>query len=513
MPAPALIHKWQVLESFSLPTSSLNEEAITIESSPSKTLTIELFDCYKQKLRNAGLALYRSKNRFTLASSRDLETGAIVHQRSLRKKVITWQHFDEGDLRNQLKKLLKLRAATPKLRLKRRLRTHSLENQKGDTVATLEERRYSNATSGSSISLLALHATPGLEEQAQRLAAILEKSLKLQPAPASLLDWACETAGLGASPLTPLQALKLDPADSVQKSVSTIAKLMVEAARETEEGIIADVDTEHLHDYRVSLRKLRSVLSLIKGAYAQDETRRLKELIGNLAKSTNRLRDLDVYLLEADTYRSLLPDSLQPGLKSMFRDFKSERNKELQSIQRHLQSKTYRDAMESLSQSFTRNDMPKGKQSDFPIGLVAAKEILLHHKRISKMGSALNAQTPDKKVHKLRIECKKLRYLLEVFESLFPADAIKTITQQLKGLQNVLGLFNDYCVQQASLAHYLSKAKRIDRKASAAIGGLITSLHQAQLETRKHVSENFIQFNNKPTKRLFKTVFAQKEAR
>jgi len=64
-------------------------------------------------------------------------------------------------------------------------------------------------------------------------------------------------------------------------------------ARQNEDGIKADYDTEFLHDYRVSLRKVRSVLSLFKG-----ENIALKQAFSDIMKGTNQLRDLDVYLLD-----------------------------------------------------------------------------------------------------------------------------------------------------------------------------------------------------------------------
>ena len=57
----------------------------------------------------------------------------------------------------------------------------------------------------------------------------------------------------------------------------------------------------------------------------------------------------------------------------------------------------------------------------------------------------------DEDLHNLRIDCKKLRYLLEFFTSLFPKTQMKLLIKQLKQLQDNLGDFNDLSVQQARL--------------------------------------------------------------
>ena len=56
-----------------------------------------------------------------------------------------------------------------------------------------------------------------------------------------------------------------------------------------EPGIIGDYDTEFLHDYRVALRKVRSVLSLFQGVYSAKDTERLKLAVADVMKSTNKL--------------------------------------------------------------------------------------------------------------------------------------------------------------------------------------------------------------------------------
>ncbi len=65
--------------------------------------------------------------------------------------------------------------------------------------------------------------------------------------------------------------------------------------------------------------------------------------------------------------------------------------------------------------------------------------------------------TEDEVVHQLRINCKKLRYLMEFFAPLFPENEIKTLIKALKLLQDNLGNFNDYSVQQIFLRQVLNE--------------------------------------------------------
>jgi len=112
-------------------------------------------------------------------------------------------------------------------------------------------------------------------------------------------------------------------------------------------------------------------------------------------------------------------------------------------------------------------------------------------------------------VHKLRIECKKLRYLLEFYSSLFASGLIPALIRQLKILQDYLGEFNDYSVQQVALHDYIKKMTFRDDKNKqiiAAIGFLIGKLNERQIEVRKDFTKTFRIFAGPETTNIFKQI-------
>ena len=106
----------------------------------------------------------------------------------------------------------------------------------------------------------------------------------------------------------------LRPDLPVRETARRIIHRMLAIARENETGIKEDIDTEFLHDYRISMRKIRSVLSLLKGIYPEEKTNELKALFARYCDATNKLRDLDVYLLAREQYTQMLPEALQSSL-------------------------------------------------------------------------------------------------------------------------------------------------------------------------------------------------------
>ncbi|MCB0316155.1 MAG: CHAD domain-containing protein, partial [Calditrichaeota bacterium] len=110
-----------------------------------------------------------------------------------------------------------------------------------------------------------------------------------------------------------------------------------------------------------------------------------------------------------------------------------------------------------------------------------------------KRGGKINQRSPDAKLHRLRIDCKKLRYLLEFFNSLFPGEKMSRLIKQLKKLQNHLGRFQDICVQEEALLAFAGAmpggSDDSDRTTLLAIGCLVGMLHQQKQEVRSHFAE------------------------
>jgi len=86
--------------------------------------------------------------------------------------------------------------------------------------------------------------------------------------------------------------------------------------RINEVNIEKDLDTEFLHDFRVAIRRTRSALGQIKNVFPMRTTNRFKKDFAFVGELSNQLRDLDVYLLKEDTYKTMLPLVLQNDMNT-----------------------------------------------------------------------------------------------------------------------------------------------------------------------------------------------------
>ncbi len=83
-------------------------------------------------------------------------------------------------------------------------------------------------------------------------------------------------------------------------------------------GIEQDTDAKFLHDYRVAVRRTRTALKDIPGIFSKKTVNRAAESFRILGKLSNKVRDLDVFLLLKAEYLKLISNDLQDGLYILF---------------------------------------------------------------------------------------------------------------------------------------------------------------------------------------------------
>jgi CHAD domain-containing protein len=232
-------------------------------------------------------------------------------------------------------------------------------------------------------------------------------------------------------------------------------------------GVLADTDTEFLHDLRVSVRRTRSALKLLGDALGLTAERLAFfaaefKWVGDLTTPT---RDLDVHLLDfEDTARGLAaakPDDLEP-----FRGYlEQRRRREFRALSRGLRSARFtglisewRATLSAIKRKYgaaaagpTARSVPAGKAPAGTAGLLAAERTRAAFAKVARRGAAITPDSPAEALHDLRKRCKELRYALEFFAPLHDPAASAKVVGDLKRLQDCLGEFQDTEIQIAEI--------------------------------------------------------------
>jgi CHAD domain-containing protein len=486
-------------------------ERYTFVAEPPHTQSWRVYDTFDWRLFAKSLTLQWSGQDLTL---RTIPGGDVLHDVLLSSPPRFAADLPEGALMAQLAPIIKMRALLELATVHTSSCTYRILNKDEKTVVHLIYTEAQLDVDGEEVpcaTYLTVRPLRGYAKQANRLAAYLQRSLDISPTNEDINLCALHTAGQSPGAYSGKLDVQLEPDMKAGKATRLILRQLLKTMQTNETGIKADIDIEFLHDYRIAVRRTRSALSQIPKVFSPEPTAHFKREFRTLGRLTNDLRDLDVYLLAEADYRATLPKAMQEDITPLFEYLRSRRSKALAEVIAGLETDAHARLITEWD-AFLHEPVRKkdARNASVPIVNLARKRIERQYRSIVRDGTYILEHTEDELLHALRIECKKLRYLLEFFASLFPPKEMRRLIRQLKRLQDNLGEFTDLSVQQAYL---LSIAETIEidetraRRALVATGFLVETMAHKQQDVKADFANTFTDFASPAHQKQFKQLF------
>lgn len=303
------------------------------------------------------------------------------------------------------------------------------------------------------------------------------------------------------------QPYDLDPDDCADESVRKIFLRLFGRLRENVAGVIEDVDTEFLHDLRVANRRTRTVLSQIKDVPPASVVDTFRSEFKWLGDVTGPCRDLDVTLLYLETSQPNRENDA--GALAPLEDFLREKRRlEHRLVCDALQSERFQRLVENWKRFLETGaeEETRPTLTSSPIIEVASPRIFKAYRRLRKRGAGIDIDPPAALLHRLRIDGKKLRYLLEFFSDLYPRTTIERFIKELKQLQDILGGFNDTQVQLALIKDFKDQGSG-SAEALRAASHLAETITELQRQFRSEFAERFELFTSDESRKRYRKTF------
>jgi CHAD domain-containing protein len=493
-------------------------EVFTVRDGGHRERDRAYFDTFDGLLHGAGLSLVHEDGRLSLV---ERDTGLVRASLPIKApptKPVFAADLEPGSLRDALAELTDLRVLLPLVRLHAREHPISVLDGEEKTVVrlTVEEAALTGpAAAGSQLRpRVRITGLRGYDKDRRYVLTTLEEELGFKPADEPLVDEAVRVAGgvPGGFPAKIDVPLRFD--ERADAAAAAVLRGLLDVIEANLDGTIADLDTEFLHDLRVSVRRSRAVQRELKSVFGLDELAHFRSEFRWLQQATGDARDLDVHVLEFDAMRSLVPPVMRGDLDPLLEVLRTRRSKARFGMVAALRSERttklladWRACLDGLVAA-DEAERPDAAQ---PIGAVAAKRIRKVYRQMVRMGEAIDETSPATDYHELRKKGKELRYLLELFGApLYPIDVVKPMIRTLKGLQDVLGRHQDREVQVAllrSLGPAVGKV-RGSETGLMAMGALIARLAEDEQAARSEFAGSFAEFASHEQRRLVKETFA-----
>jgi CHAD domain-containing protein len=428
-----------------------------------------------------------------------------------------------GAIQKTVAKLLGVRVLLPQVEVESRVSSLRLLDAEEKTVLrVLIERSGSRVPGkgkyvpcGSSIRLLPVRGYP---KPFARISKILRDEFGLSTAGDSLFEQALRVIGREAGGYSSKLSFSFDSQMRSDLAAKQIHLYLLDIVEANIPGVKADLDSEFLHDMRVAVRRTRSALTQIKGVFFDDEIDKFKSRLAWVGQVTGSTRDMDVYLLGFDNYQNSLPKRFRQDLDPLYAFLEEHQKVEHQILVKKINSPHFRKLLKEwrifLKMPVKQNDLPPNAAT--PIVHLANKRIYKMFELVLKQGLAITAKSPAEDLHELRKDCKKLRYLIEFFQALYPAKKVSLLIKPLKNLLDNLGNFQDLEVQADKIREYarqMVEQGETPHDTLLAMGMLVDSLLRRQQQVRIEFAERFASFSNPKNQGIFQTLFASETKR
>jgi CHAD domain-containing protein len=415
--------------------------------------------------------------------------------------------FTRHDFREQLELVLEMRALLKVATLDYQHTQLNVLNSDQKTVLRLGLDCFTQLPARVSVQLI-----KGYDKSVLPVIHLLQTALKLIPVTPALLTGVLKSQGKTVGSYSSKLAIRLAPDMQADIACKYIYSHLLKAIQLNQQGCIEQVDSEFLHDFRVAVRRTRAGFSQLKHVLPPTTLHYFADFFSWLSQITGPVRDIDVYLLNFQDFKHSLPISIREDLNPLRDYLRVKQDVAYQQLAEQLQSSRYVATLAEWQAYLHEPALKKPLEAfaKIPIKQLADRRIWKVYKNLLKEAKGIDKDASANALHHLRKTAKKLRYLMEFFQQLYPEMEIKNLLRSLKALQEVLGDFQDNAVQEQTLKQFSIELK--DQGVSAAtflaIGVLVQALDKRKHTARQAFTLRFEQFKQAKNQQIFRDLFA-----
>lgn len=257
--------------------------------------------------------------------------------------------------------------------------------------------------------------------------------------------------------------------------------------RQNEQFALEANHPEAVHQFRVGLRHLRSIVQLYKPNIPQKQYKKFNKNLKWITERSGAVRDWDVFLEQRlEPVRKTFPDLA--ALETLADQAVSHRRHAQSSLTRALRSTRYARFLIDIEEWIHDRQWRDQPVTETSAALFSpAREFAdatLHklQAKVVKKGQNFSRLSPEQR-HKLRIAVKKLRYATEFFGDLYGKKSTGKKIKRLKRLQDYLGELNDIANLPPMTAPLLAQPPPEKPETSLHYAaGLLIGWHSAQAD-------------------------------
>jgi CHAD domain-containing protein len=253
-------------------------------------------------------------------------------------------------------------------------------------------------------------------------------------------------------------ALPVDAQDTIAEAGRKVLLANFITMLKHEAGSRTGEDIEDVHDMRVASRRMRSIFLLLEDYFKGKAVRPYERSLRKIARTLGEVRDLDVMISDLTAYKATLEAEQSALLQEVIDELDQQRGKARENLNRVFDQKGYHKFIENFSAFLTSQGDGAKAQDNGVVTPYQVRHVLpmLIHDRLASVRAydTVLENADDETLHALRVEFKRLRYTVSLFEDVL-GSGIKDFVDDLKAIQDHLGRMNDIVVAREFLENVI----------------------------------------------------------
>ncbi|MBL8134061.1 MAG: CHAD domain-containing protein [Anaerolineae bacterium] len=273
-----------------------------------------------------------------------------------------------------------------------------------------------------------------------------------------------------------------------------------------EAGSRTGEDIEDVHDMRVAIRRMRSALRLLEPYFKQKAIAPYSRGLRKIAQTLGTVRDLDVQIDDLEKYAAERPDEERAALEKAAALLRGRRDKARERLVGAFDRAAYGRFVKAFGVFLTtpgkgaRGDSDRDEIQPVRLRHILPEMIYRHLGSVRAYEEVL-PEADLLTLHALRIEFKRLRYVVSLFGEVLGSNA-EGFIEEMKLIQDHLGRLNDMSVAQDHLNDLIGDFSRSDdADVQEALQTYIATLEAQKTALRAGVPAMWQRFNTKKVQR------------
>jgi CHAD domain-containing protein len=219
-------------------------------------------------------------------------------------------------------------------------------------------------------------------------------------------------------------------------------------------------DAETIHDLRVASRRFHAAALLFGEFVSPAVLADCEKRIRRIRKSAGAVRDGDVQsAIVSAVLKKRIQRRFRPGPERLLLRLSQQREKKMRRVMTALDAFDKNGDARKMKQALIARLPARSVVRSLPLRRRAAREIFLRLEQLKQYEQFVHQPTAAAELHAMRIEAKRLRYVMEIFAPLYKGK-LKPFIRTVRSIQDALGRMHDCDVWAETLPLFLERERQ-----------------------------------------------------